>query len=188
MIETNLQQMIQGCIRQELKWQEQLYKHCYHSMMLVCSRYTNSMDDAASCFNEAMLKVFTNISKMKEEGKTMGWIKTIVVNTCIDHCRKKTLFVNRPEEALPEVQIEPAIYDKFNGNDVFQLLLQLPKATATVFNLFVYEGYKHEEIASVLRISVSTSKWHVAEGKRMLKQLLMAQPIHSSFNTINYAI
>jgi RNA polymerase sigma-70 factor, ECF subfamily len=188
MTETQLSTIVVGCIRQELKAQEQLYRLCYNEMMKVCTRYTSNLDDAGACYNEAMLKVFTNIDKMRNEGKIIGWIKTIVVNTCIDHCRKKTLFVTRADESIPDVQMEPAVYSKFNSGDIFKMVQQLPKATATVFNLFIYEGYKHEEIATSLKISVGTSKWHVAEAKRLLKNLFAQHPIHSSFNTVNYAI
>jgi len=174
-LHTNWHHIIEACKKQEPAAQEQLYRHCYPGMMKVCMRYCNGQDDVAGgLYNQAMLKVFTNINQYSGKGEFEGWIRRIVVNTCIDHCRSRVKFQetsldNSSAELLP---IIPDAYNRISGNEIIQLVHELPKNTGLVFNLFVLEGYKHEEIGKILGISAGTSKWHLNEARKLLKQKL----------------
>jgi RNA polymerase sigma-70 factor (ECF subfamily) len=132
------------------------------------------MDDAAAIYNEAMLKVFTTLHQFEGRGDFMAWVRRIVVNTCIDHCRRQAKFTNYAIEQVPDetISLDPDIYDRLSTNEVICLLQQLPRNTALVFNLFVLEGFKHEEIGKRLDISTGTSKWHLNEARRLLKNKL----------------
>ena len=101
----------------------------------------------------------------------MGWVRRIIVNTCIDHCRKNVRFKTVGEDKAHEavLPVIPEVYDRLNAHEILSLVYQLPKNSGFVFNLFVLEGYKHEEIAKILGISVGTSKWHLNEARRLLK-------------------
>jgi len=165
--------LIKGCRQNDILCQQQLYKFCYPDMIKICHRYANDMDGAGIIYNNAMLKVFKGISNYTEEGKLMGWVKTIVVNCCIDFCKKKNIFSRSADlTGEDEVMIFPDVFDRLSGRDIQQLIRQLPPATATVFNLYVYEGFTHKQIAEQLGISDGTSKWHLSEAKRILKQKL----------------
>jgi RNA polymerase sigma-70 factor (ECF subfamily) len=119
-----------------------------------------------------MLKVFRNIEQYKGEGELMAWVRKIIVNVCIDSSRKKIKFptteINNTVSNL--VPVIPEVYTKISGSEIMALIYELPKNTGLVFNLFVMEGYKHEEIGKMLGISTGTSKWHVNEARRLLKQ------------------
>ena len=67
----------------------------------------------------------------------------------------------------------PEAFNRLSGKEIQELIAQLPAATATVFNLYVYEGYTHKQIAELLNISDGTSKWHVSEAKKLLKTKLV---------------
>lgn len=163
--------MVQGCKRQEMQGQQQLYRHFYPEMIKICFRYGGDADSAGSIYNNAMLRVFQNIHTYSEEGKLGGWIKVIVVNCCIDFCKKKNIFKNAtPYKAEEEIVIEPDVFDKVSYKEVVQVINQLPGATATVFKLFVYDGFTHKQVAELLSISEGTSKWHVSEAKKLLKK------------------
>jgi RNA polymerase sigma-70 factor (ECF subfamily) len=161
-------------MQQSPQHQEQLYRGCYAPMMKVCSRYANDIDEAGALYNESMLKVLTRLPQYENKGDLMAWIRRIVVNTCIDHCRKQVKFSSLSIDTLQEeiIRVDPEVYKRFSGNDVIRLLQDLPRNTALVFNLFVIEGYKHEEIGQQLGISAGTSKWHLNEGRRLLKSKL----------------
>jgi RNA polymerase sigma-70 factor, ECF subfamily len=162
--------LIKGCRQNDVLCQEQLYKACYPEMIKICYRYANDMDGAGIIYNNAMLKVFKSIGKYSEEGKLMGWIKTIVVNSCIDFCKRKNIFRNSMNIiSEDETTILPDVFDRLSGKDIQRLISQLPSATATVFNLYVYEGFTHKQIGEQLGISDGTSKWHVSEAKKLLK-------------------
>jgi RNA polymerase sigma-70 factor, ECF subfamily len=173
-LNTQLDIIIKGCRDNDIHCQEQLYKLCYPEMIKICSRYASDLDGAGIIFNNAMLKVFKNIEKYKEEGRLMGWIKTIVVNCSIDFVKKGRDFTLQPvESAIDEVKIEePDIVSNLTVKEIRQLIAELPKSTSVVFNLFVYEGYTHKQISTLLGISEGTSKWHVNDAKRILKNKL----------------
>jgi len=171
-------------MRNELPRQEELYKACYSSMMKVCIRYSRDSDEAGALYNEGMLKVFKSIGQFRNEGDFEGWIRRIIVNTCVDHVRKQAKFKHQPLEAITEnkVSVDPDIYQRLAGHDVVALLQELPRNTALVFNLFVLEGYKHEEIGQLLGISGGTSKWHLNEARRLLKiklEMILKKEIYS---------
>ena len=166
--------LIRGCRDNRLESQEQLYRFCYPAMMKICQRYTADLDAAGSIFNDAMLRVFKHIRTYKDEGKPMAWIKTIVVNCCLDAVKKQNKFRDHYPEHNTEIEIEipPEVLNRVAAKEIRQFINGLPKATATVFNLYVYEGYTHLQIAQSLGISAGTSKWHLSEGKRLLKEKL----------------
>lgn len=169
-----LNTILQGCREGGLQYQEQLYKHCYPVMIKTCYRYAGDLDGAGIIFNNAMLRVFKGISQYKEEGKLMGWIKTIVINCCIDFVKSKEKFKEEAGNIAEddETSIPPDALDRVTAKEIQACIRNLPRATATVFNLFVYEGLTHKQIASALGISEGTSKWHINEGRRLLKQKL----------------
>jgi RNA polymerase sigma-70 factor, ECF subfamily len=145
-------------------------------MLQVCRLYVQGPQEAAALFNAAMLKVFSGMGQYTGKGELMAWIRRIVVNTCIDHCRGTARFQAQPLELVAEegASVDPSVYAQLSANDTVQLLQQIPRASAMVFNLFAIEGYKHHEIAAMLGISVGTSKWHLNEARRLLKQRLEA--------------
>ena len=165
--------LIKGCQQNDVLCQEQLYKLFYPAMIKICYRYTNDMDNAGTVYNNAMLRVFKSIDSYKEEGRLEGWIKTIVVHCCIDFCKKKSLFTSI-REAMPEdaAVVWPDVFERLSGREIQQMVAQLPKATATVFNLYVYEGFTHVQVGEMLGISAGTSKWHLSEAKKILKTKL----------------
>ena len=151
--------------------QKALYSLCYDGMMKVCFRYANDMEMSATLYNDAMLKVFRNIDSYKDEGKIMGWVKRIVINTCIDYVRLKTplptLEIKESNEA--DYAIEENVLDKISAVEIQKVISQLPKNIAIVFNLYVYEEFNHTEIGELLKIPSGTSRYYLSEARRLLK-------------------
>ncbi len=161
--------------------QKQLYEHCYNGMMKVCLRYTGDNQQAASVYNDAMLKVFRTIAQYNEQGKLMGWIKKIVVNTAIDYVRVKSNFLPetvQEENIGDDHQIEETVFQKLNVQDIRQLINRLPQKHSVVFNLYVYEEYDHNEIGTLLNIPAGTSRYYLSEARKQLKEIVQ-NPIFS---------
>jgi RNA polymerase sigma-70 factor (ECF subfamily) len=160
--------------------QKGLYQHCYKEMMKVCHRYTNDLDISASIYNDAMIKVFRNIGTYKEDGKLTAWVKRIVVNTCIDHVRKKAPLQTREldEDHNNDVTIENDVLIKMSNAEIKRLIRQLPANSALIFNLYVYEEFNHNEIAALLKIPAGTSRYYLSEARRLLKEVV-TKNIHS---------
>jgi RNA polymerase sigma-70 factor (ECF subfamily) len=172
-LDINLDIILKGCIQNEMLCQQQLYKLYYPGMIKICYRYAGDADGAGTIYNNAMLKVFKNISNYTDEGKLQSWIKTIVINCSIDFCKKKNIFRQSvPYVPDDESSLSPEAFDRLSGKEVQELIAQLPAATATVFNLYIYDGYTHKQIAGLLGISDGTSKWHVSEAKKLMKTKL----------------
>jgi RNA polymerase sigma-70 factor (ECF subfamily) len=149
-------------------------------MIKVCYRYTNDAEQAGSMYNDAMLKVFKHLHNYQEEGKVMGWIKRIVINTCIDVVRKKmplsTVAITENIEA--HFAIEEEALQKISYTEIQNLINKLPKNSAVVFNLYVYEQYNHTEIGELLQIPSGTSRYYLSEARRLLKDKV-ANPFYS---------
>jgi RNA polymerase sigma-70 factor (ECF subfamily) len=162
---------IKGCRENDMQCQEQLYRHCYPAMIKLCHRYAGDIDGAGIIFNNAMLRVFRHIQGYRHEDKFMAWVKAIVINCCLDFVKKENKFINEPLGAIHEeqVSIPEEVFTNVSVKEIQQLIHQLPRATATVFNLYIYEGFTHKQVAESLGISEGTSKWHVNEGRRLLK-------------------
>jgi RNA polymerase sigma-70 factor, ECF subfamily len=163
--------IIKGCIANDMQCQEQLYRHCYPEMIRTCFRYAGDMDGAGTIFNNAMLRVFRHIHKYSDQGKLMGWIKTIVINCCIDFVKQQNRFREHSASDLQEYEmnIPPEVFHRVSAKEIQHIIKQLPKATATVFNLYVYDGFTHKQISQALKIAEGTSKWHVNEARKWLK-------------------
>lgn len=152
----------------------------YGKMMSICRRYTRNEDQAKDILQDAFIKVFSKVSKFNFEGSFEGWVRRIVVNTAIDFTRKAKndyLLMNENqsiedfENDLLEIE-EEEFNIPLNVGDVINGMNKLSNAYRTVFNLYVFENYSHQEIADALGISVGTSKSNLAKARANLKKLL----------------
>lgn len=175
--ETHIRALIDGCLRQERKAQESLYRDYYKAMMSICLRYTNNETDARTVLNGAFFKVFKHINKYDASKASMyTWIRTIMVNECISfvNSSKNRIAAVELNEA-DQIRIEPSVVDKIKEANLLLLVQQLAPATKAVFNLFVLEGYSHKQIGEMLQISEGTSKWHLNDARKKLQELIIKQ-------------
>lgn len=171
--------LVEGCRRGERLAQEQLYKKMFSTMMGICMRYTGQREDALDALNQSFLKVFQKIHEYKGEGSFEGWVKRIVFTTVMDLLRTRVRFQEKHQLDEPQnYPVGPSIDDRLNMQDLMKLIQSLPDTTRLIFNLFAIEGYKHQEIAQELNIQEGTSKWHVSEARRILKQKIHKLTYH----------
>jgi RNA polymerase sigma-70 factor, ECF subfamily len=181
-VEQRLENIITGCMGNKPASQRQLYHYCFEQMMRVCLRYHPNTDDAAVSYNEAMYKVFTKIGQYKQEGEFLGWVRRIMVNTCLNAIKKTARFatVAPGDKEQETVYIDPDVYGRLQQRDLLQLVQSLPSASALVFNLYIMEGYTHEQIAGQLGISAGTSKWHLNNARNILKEKIKSMQQNES--------
>ncbi len=171
--------IIQGCIKGDRRAQKSLYEHFYGKMMVVCMRYANCKDEALDMFQEAFIKVFKNLPKYGKKGSFEGWVRRIMVNTCIDHIRKNKINNQMVELESNHGSIEidedkdAGILEYVGFNDLLDMVQLLSPAYRSVFNLYIVDGFTHQEIANALGISVGTSKSNLAKAKVNLKKMLL---------------
>lgn len=174
-----LNYIIQGCLRNEQASQEALFKFFYSNMLTICLRYTSDRDTAQELLQDAFIKVFEKLKKYENTGSFEGWVKRIVVNTCIDYYRKTkrdplyftedTVFKDT-SESIEEFDKEDL--QELNTSIIIEEIAKLSPAYRTVFNLFVIENYSHKEIAEMLGVAEGTSKSNLAKAKMNLQNAL----------------
>tara|TARA_Y100001934_G_scaffold100873_1_gene124050 strand:+ start:6032 stop:6661 length:630 start_codon:yes stop_codon:yes gene_type:complete len=171
--------IIQGCINGDRRAQQSLYEHFYGKMMVVCMRYANCKDEALDMFQEAFIKVFKNLHKYGKQGSFEGWVRRIMVNTCIDHIRKNKInnqmveLDNNHGSIEVDDEKDAGILEHVNFSDLLNMVQHLSPAYRSVFNLYIVDGFTHQEISEALGISVGTSKSNLAKAKGNLKKMLL---------------
>lgn len=171
--------VLDGCVNNDRRAQELLYKQFYGPMVALCIRYTRNEEDAIEVLHNGFLKVYKHIGTY-DAGKASlyTWIKTIMVNSAIDFIRSNQKFKNNVElKETYEGGVDNEAIQRMSATELLGLVRQLPQATQTVFNLYVVEGYNHREIGELLGISDGTSKWHLSEARRQLQQLLLTMHV-----------
>lgn len=143
-------------------------------MMNICVRYTKNEADAIEVLNTGFYKVFKNIDSYTAAKATpYTWIRTIIINTCLNFIRSKEKGVSTLEvEESPNIHIDAEAVAQMDSDEILQQVQQLPPATQAVFNLYIIDGYTHKEIAAMLQISEGTSKWHLSEARKTLQKQL----------------
>lgn len=165
--------LIDRCLQNDRAAQEKLYKQYFGKNMALCMRFTKNNDDAMEMLNTGFLKVFQNLHRYNYSVALGTWIYNIVRNCCIDHLRSNLRFANQ-SATLNDNTDQAGWYnealDTLAVKELLALLQSLPATTGAVFNLVAIEGYSHKETAELFGISEGTSKWHVAEARKLLKQ------------------
>lgn len=169
--------LIDRCIQRDEKARKELYDLFSAQMFNVCLRYAKNRSQAEDIFQDAFIKVFENLPKLSNKNQFPGWIKRVFVNTAIDNIRANNK--HESNEHLHVIEhfsnVDPSVLDEMAYDDLFELIQSLPPRAKIVFNLFVMEGYSHQEISEELGISVGTSKSHLFDAKNILKTKLLSQ-------------
>lgn len=152
--------------------QKALYDKYSSTFYGICLRYLKNTTESEDVLIESFYKIFDKIDQFKEEGSFEGWMKRIVVNNCLMRIRKNSnLNLHVEIEKAYSLKEEPNAVTDINHKELLALLEDLPNGYRTVFNLYVIEGYKHREIAEILKISINTSKSQLILAKKKLRDI-----------------
>ncbi|MES2457014.1 MAG: RNA polymerase sigma factor [Bacteroidota bacterium] len=173
MDELLIQDLIKGCIKKDRKSQKALYQLFYSYSMRMCIRYARDKDEAVELVNDGFMRVFINMHKYDPAKPFRPWLSTIMINSSIDHYRKQIKRIEMEElNAKHEIEDRESILSRINYEDLIKLVQKLSVSYRTVFNLFAIDGYSHEEIATMLSISVGASKSNLFKAREQLKRML----------------
>jgi len=173
--------LIAGCCKNDRNSQRDLYYLLHDYAMKISYRYFSRVEDAEELTNESFIKLFKNINHFdsrrggEPEALLKGWFKRIVVNTCIDHLRRthlKLVSQEISEESETFADTQESGIDKLMYNEIIEAVRKLTPVYRTVFNLFVIEGFSHEEISSQLNISVGASKSNLSKARHNLRKII----------------
>jgi len=171
--------ILKGCLKNNATAQRELYNRYSARMLSVCYRFAHSREDAEDMLQEGFIKVFSQIHTFENRGSFEGWIRRIVVHTCINILKKNKKFnesVDIIHASAVQVRDEsiPAI---IQAKQVVECIRLLPLGYRTVLNLYAIEGYAHKEIAQMLEIEESTSRSQYTRAKAMLEDILLRKKI-----------
>jgi len=166
--------LVNGCRKGDRKAQFDIYKLYERAMYSAALRIVNDEAEAEDVLQEAFLDAFTRIGDFRGDTTFGLWLKKITINKSINCLRKrKAEFVSMDGIDLPEemeaVQEDP----DWKVEEIKLAVAKLPDGYRVVLTLYLFEGYDHEEIAHILKISEVTSRSQLMRGKQKLKQLLV---------------
>ena len=168
-------EIIDGCSRHDRRSQQALYDRYSRFLLGVCMRYSNDKAEAEDILQESFLKIYFNIKEYSGTGSFTGWLRKVAVNTAITHYHKNLkhrYHVDIDEYVSVETGTTSFEEDFFTSDELYRVLNELPAGYRMVFNLYAVEGYKHKEIADILRIDTNTSKSQYSRAKAVLRDKL----------------
>jgi len=149
-----------------------LYDRYKRRYMLTSLRYVKSRSDAEDIVQDSFVQIYRDLYQFDmDKGKFYTWSNRIVINTCLQKLRKKSVLNVFTDimEFGQQFSINAMAIENLNLEDLTKLITKLPKGYRTVFNLHVVDGYTHKEISNLLQISESTSKTQLMRAKKLLK-------------------
>ena len=171
--------ILQGCLKNEAAAQRELYNRYSPKMLAVCYRFAHNREDAEDMLQEGFIKVFSQMHTFQNKGAFEGWIRRIIVHTCINNLKKNKRF----NESLDIVHAngiqvrEESVPSIVQAKQIVECIRILPIGYRTVLNLYAIEGYSHKEISDMLDIEESTSRSQYTRAKQMLEDILIKKKI-----------
>ncbi len=167
--------VIRLCIKGDRRSQHQLYQQYSKAMYNICLRMMGSKMDAEDVLQGSFVDVFKNLKNYRGEASVGSWIKRIVINNCLNQIRKnKIKFYDIPDSAS-DVAVETNDKVQYDIAAVHKAIQNLPTGYRTILNLYLLEGYSHDEISEILDISTSTSKSQFSRAKAKLREIIRSR-------------
>ncbi|MEZ4986160.1 MAG: RNA polymerase sigma factor [Saprospiraceae bacterium] len=168
--------IIRGCQQGKAKCQKELVLRYSPLLMTVARRYCRDDHAARDVLQEAFIKIFTAIDRYQPTGAFTAWLRRIVINTALQGLEKA--WQQREQHTLEEIShplVAPNILDQLSEEALIACIQQLPDGFREVFNLYVIEGYSHDEIADLLHIAPGTSRSQLTRARQKLQAMILKQ-------------
>ncbi len=158
--------------------QARLYQLYNRAMFNICSRMLGDQAAAEDALQEAFVNAFRKLHLFEGRSSFGAWLKRIVINKCLSHLNKKSLYTEPIDERImehPDDANEGVAEIELVPEEIQEAIKSLPEGCRVVFTLYQLEGYDHQEIAQILGVSVSTSKSQYHRAKKLLRARLGKQ-------------
>jgi RNA polymerase sigma-70 factor (ECF subfamily) len=171
--------ILSGCLQNDAGAQRELYMKYSPKMLSVCYRFAHNREDAEDMLQEGFIKVFSQVHTFQSKGAFEGWVRRIMVHTCINHLKKNKKF-NESVDLIHAngMQVrEESVPSIVQAKQIVECIRLLPLGYRTVLNLYAIEGYSHKEISVMLDVEESTSRSQYTRAKQMLEDILIKKNI-----------
>ena len=171
--------ILKGCLQNDPTAQKELYNRYSPKMLSVCYRFAHNREDAEDMLQEGFIKIFSQMHTFGNRGAFEGWIRRIIVHTCINILKKNKKFAESVDIIHANaVQVrEETVPSIVQAKQIVECIRMLPVGYRTVLNLYAIEGYSHREIGVMLEIEESTSRSQYTRAKAMLEDILVRKKI-----------
>ncbi|MEM6634152.1 MAG: sigma-70 family RNA polymerase sigma factor [Bacteroidota bacterium] len=167
-------QLIQACIQEDAKAQQILYQQYLPYLYGICRRFNIPNAEIKDLIQEIYIEVFLSLrSYNSSKGQLKYWIKSIAIHKILKLLRKKKWVFDEWKEGSSEPIGWDLAIQQMDAEYILQLIWELPKGYATIFNLHVIDGYSHKEISSMLKIRESSSRSQLARARKLLQEKLL---------------
>ena len=168
------QKLINSCKQNNAKAQMQLYNLYCKAMFLVAKRYVKNAVLAEDVMQDAFIKAFKNLHKYKGEVAFGAWLKRIVINQSIDQLKKNKLELVSINDEVYKVENDDdwSVENDVSIEGIVEIINNLKEKYRLVLTLYLLEGYDHNEISEILKITATTSRTHLLRGKKLLREQL----------------
>lgn len=169
----SIQHIITGCKRREPKYQRLLVDEYSDMLYALCIRYMGDREEAKDLLQISLTKIFQNIEKYESgKGGPESWMSTIAINSCLTALRSQRSFVSIDDHVLQISSQDTNAIDELSNEELLNLISELPTIYREVFNLYVIDGYTHDEIGKLLDIEASLSRTRLTRSKILLRQAI----------------
>ena len=169
--------------KQEQEWilqakqgDRQAFNQLYHlhvgRVYALCLRMLSNREQAEDVAQEVFVQVWLKMDNFRGDAKFSTWLHSVATNTVLTHIRKQKNWFQKVFSIEEQPHVEQAGNEITDLSDMDKLILKLPEKARLVFVLFAVEGYRHEEIASMLNMAVGSSKSHYHRARNLLKEWL----------------
>lgn len=176
----HIENIIDGCLKNDRQAQHELYNYYSNSMLGLCQRYTKSAEEAEDCMIEGFVRVFEHLREFRNESSLETWIRSIMINVSLDHFRKSrectldtdldTIYEYKANEAATDVQ--EVITTKLQAKMIIRQMMKMPDNYRIIFNMHTIDDYTFKDIASALEMNESTVRVYYQRAKTWLIEKL----------------
>ena len=148
MFNLSLNQLIENCKINDTKAQSELYKLFSSKLFSLCLKYSRNYAEAEDNLQDAFLTIYKKIDQFKNKGSFEGWLKRVTINTVLQQYRNQKVFDIVNENIIDDTEID-IDEDTISIDYLLQIIQELPDRYRLVFNLYVLDGYSHNDIANM---------------------------------------
>ena len=178
---TNVDELVTGCLKNDRISQKKLYDEYSPALFTVCRRYSNSVEDAEDVLLDGFMNIFKNLKSYRKDSSLFIWMKSVIVNTAIDHYRKnrkhienqtleENMFTDIPDSVTP-------ILTKLDARQILQIVEQMPEEWRIIFNLRIMEDFSFKEIAQKLSKNENSVRVYFLRAKNWLNEKMKNENI-----------
>ena len=173
----SLDELINNCKKGSRKAQEELYRKYSSILFGMCLKYSRNKTEAEDNLHDSFMTIYDKIGQFNNKGSFEGWMKRITVNTVLQKYRKER-YLDVVSENTPEVIDFETEDQTVSLSTLLKYIQELPNKYRLTFNLYVMDGYTHNEISEMLGTSPGTSKSNLARARMILKQKIEEKNIN----------